>query len=201
MAKLYAHSPSPNEKHFVRVLVLVPDKLALEFHDLHFLAIQLTHNLRPPMLRKGRELFQQGYFFHGLTIQLFIIWLPRFVAKVVIVVARSVSRSGGLQTAGGRFGNRPSLFSRLRRVHSWKTVSARRQAQRARYPRQPQSRRSQGRAIIARIRKRRNRRAAWRALLRNAARLFLARDAFESLERELQKDSRASYLANPLSCS
>lgn len=64
IAKLHAHPTAPDEKHFVGVLVMMPEKFTFELYDLHFLPIQFAHDLRPPMLREGRKLFRQIDFFH-----------------------------------------------------------------------------------------------------------------------------------------
>jgi hypothetical protein len=45
--------------------VLVPDKFTFELHDFHFLSVQFSDDLWPPMFREGRELFRQGYFFNS----------------------------------------------------------------------------------------------------------------------------------------
>lgn len=64
IAKLDPHSPAPNEKHFVFVLVMMPKEFAFKLYDLHFLPVQFAHDLRPPVFREGRKLFRQSYLFH-----------------------------------------------------------------------------------------------------------------------------------------
>jgi len=39
ISKLHAHSPPPDQKHLVRVVVMMPDKFTLELYDLHFLSV------------------------------------------------------------------------------------------------------------------------------------------------------------------
>jgi len=66
VAKLDNHPAAPNEKELVLVFVMMPREDAGELDELQFLAVQLGHDLGPPMLVKERELFGEGSFVHGV---------------------------------------------------------------------------------------------------------------------------------------
>jgi hypothetical protein len=48
--------PFTIEEQLVLVLVVMPDELALELHELHVLAVQLADDLRVPMRIEQRQL-------------------------------------------------------------------------------------------------------------------------------------------------
>ena len=95
IAKFHAHSPTPDEKHFIFVLMMVPKEFTFELDDFHFLAIQLAHDLGPPMFRERRELFRQSYFFHCVVMPIFVSvsYLPETDIAYVITAQTAVIRT------------------------------------------------------------------------------------------------------------
>ena len=49
----------PNEEQFILVVVMVPRKCSMKFHEFHFLPVEFGHHFRPPMLVNQRKLFIQ----------------------------------------------------------------------------------------------------------------------------------------------
>jgi hypothetical protein len=47
------------DKRLIRLWVVMPDKIALQFHDLELIVIHLRNNLRRPLFCKERKLFCQ----------------------------------------------------------------------------------------------------------------------------------------------
>ena len=64
IAELDPHLSAPDEEELIFHFVPVPRKDALEFHQLHFLAIQLADDFRPPMFGEGCKLFLEVDLFH-----------------------------------------------------------------------------------------------------------------------------------------
>jgi len=62
--KFDSHPAAPDKEQFILRVVMVPRKCPLEFYQLYFLTVQFRGDFRPPMFRKGRELFLQVYLFH-----------------------------------------------------------------------------------------------------------------------------------------
>ena len=55
VAEFDAHPPTPDEEHLIRVLVMVPDKRALELDELHFLPVQLCDDPGAPVFGDERK--------------------------------------------------------------------------------------------------------------------------------------------------
>src|SRR6185369_12377221 len=65
IAEFNAERSMDAEKQLVLRLVMVPDKLALELHELHFLSIERADDLRPPVFGDRRELVVQAGFLNS----------------------------------------------------------------------------------------------------------------------------------------
>jgi len=59
VTELHAEAPVDHQEKFIFVVMLMPDKLALEFYQLDMLPVQLTHDLRAPVVVEEGELFTQ----------------------------------------------------------------------------------------------------------------------------------------------
>jgi len=64
---LDAESAAPDEEHFLDIVVMVPGKLALHFHELHFLSIERCDHLRTPVLAEFGEFLRDADFVHVLS--------------------------------------------------------------------------------------------------------------------------------------
>ena len=64
VAELNPHSAAPNEEKFVFAFVMMPRKDALEFHDFHFLTVQLSDDLWTPMVGESRKFVLKVHLFH-----------------------------------------------------------------------------------------------------------------------------------------
>src|SRR6185436_3736642 len=62
--QLHHEASLVHEKHFVFIVVMMPDKLAFEFHELQVAVVHFTYDFRTPMFIEQLELFSQVYFFH-----------------------------------------------------------------------------------------------------------------------------------------
>ncbi len=61
VSEFNAESTGHYEKEFIFVLVVVPDELTLEFGELHLLPVQLSDDMRVPVVGNLGELFGQAY--------------------------------------------------------------------------------------------------------------------------------------------
>jgi dihydrofolate reductase len=64
--QLNADAPAQHQKKIVRVVMLVPNELALHFHDHQVMAVELPHHARLPMIGKRRQLLRQVDGFHKI---------------------------------------------------------------------------------------------------------------------------------------
>jgi protein-disulfide isomerase/rhodanese-related sulfurtransferase/uncharacterized membrane protein len=64
LTKLHPQPSANHQEQFVFLLVVVPDELALELHQLHVRIVHLAGNLRRPVLGKLRQLLRHIYDFH-----------------------------------------------------------------------------------------------------------------------------------------
>jgi hypothetical protein len=64
IAKLHAESALNYEEKLVFVVVVMPNERPLKLHELDLLAVQLTDNLRLPVLGEEGELLSEVDFFH-----------------------------------------------------------------------------------------------------------------------------------------
>src|SRR6059036_2914340 len=83
VAKLNRHLASPNDEHFIFLLVMMPRKQAAELHQLHFLAIELRDNLRSSMLLNHCEFLAQRGFGHTVCFLDLLMKCSRVVPIVV----------------------------------------------------------------------------------------------------------------------
>jgi hypothetical protein len=56
--------PGDDKEQLVFILMVVPDEFALEFDQLHELAIETSDDLRPPVFAKQAEFFPNIYLMH-----------------------------------------------------------------------------------------------------------------------------------------
>ena len=59
VTELHAEAPVDHQEKFVFVVMLMPDKLALEFYQLDVLPVQLTNDLRAPVVVEEGELLRR----------------------------------------------------------------------------------------------------------------------------------------------
>src|ERR1700676_1313912 len=66
VAELHPEAAFRHQEHLVFLVMMVPDELALEFAELHHLAIEFSREVRFPGVLNLRELLSNVYFFHVL---------------------------------------------------------------------------------------------------------------------------------------
>ena len=59
LAKLDLHPPTPDKKHLILVLVMVPWEHPAELRELELLAVELGNDLVPPMFVDQRKFFSE----------------------------------------------------------------------------------------------------------------------------------------------
>src|SRR6202030_4276788 len=64
VAEAHVHAAFHDEKHFVFVVVVMPDECAFKFHDLHVGFFHFADDFRAPVFFDLRELFIEIYDFH-----------------------------------------------------------------------------------------------------------------------------------------
>src|ERR1700747_1008881 len=64
IAEAHFHAALHDEKHFVFVVMVMPDECAFKFHDLHVGFVHFADDFRAPVFSNLRELFIQIYDFH-----------------------------------------------------------------------------------------------------------------------------------------
>lgn len=64
IAELDAESAAHDKEELVGIIMMVPDELSLELRELHFLAVQLTDDFRPPVLIDLRQLLGDIHLLH-----------------------------------------------------------------------------------------------------------------------------------------
>ena len=67
--QFHAEAALDHQEKLVLVVVVVPGEGALEFHELHLLAVQLGDDAGVPMIGEGGELLPEIHFFHVLSPQ------------------------------------------------------------------------------------------------------------------------------------
>src|ERR1700680_2804989 len=66
VAELHPEAAFRHQEHLVFLVMMVPDELALEFAELHHLAIEFSRDVRFPGFLNVRELLSNVYFFHAV---------------------------------------------------------------------------------------------------------------------------------------
>ena len=64
--KIHSESPLDDQEQLILVLMMMPDKLSLEFDQLDVLAVQIANDPRIPVVVEQAEFFLDVYFLHLL---------------------------------------------------------------------------------------------------------------------------------------
>ncbi len=64
ISELHAEPTIHDQEEFIFVIMLVPNELALELHQLDLLAVQFAHDLRAPIVTEERQLIAEVDFLH-----------------------------------------------------------------------------------------------------------------------------------------
>src|SRR5579864_5427404 len=80
IAEAHFHAAFHDEKHFVFVVVVVPDERAFKFHDFHVGVVDFADDFRAPVFGDLGELFIQIHDFH-LILPLLKRWRPQKIRR------------------------------------------------------------------------------------------------------------------------
>ena len=65
IAEFHPHSPTPDEKKLILPLMMMPWENSLKFHQLYFLAVELTDDFRPPVFCERSKFFRETDLLHN----------------------------------------------------------------------------------------------------------------------------------------